>query len=386
MRITEQMMIKSFLSNIERTRDKMTETQQQLSSGKKINTLSDDPLNVHKALRLRQLKATNERFQVNVQDSINFLSSLTEEMTTISDIVSRVKDFGIQGSIPTADDEGRHALALQVDQMLQELVDQANTTFIGKSLFGGVQTIESPYEILRENISETFTIPDRANFQDSGNHRILLDNVGLARDSVLVTDATGATTFSEGADYTVDRDNGTLTILGSGAIPSGSQITVTYDTQGVGGVKERFPKDITGSINREIVEKTELTINVSGRDIFGSPAAPDKVDIFNIFRKLKNELQRNNTEGIQSTFDNLDAALAQVTAVATETGTELIRMTMLDDRLENENTTLAARLSSIEDVDVAQAAVEFQADQAALQAALAIGARIIQPSLISFLR
>ncbi|MBI4532196.1 MAG: hypothetical protein HY709_11835, partial [Candidatus Latescibacteria bacterium] len=155
MRITEQILIKDLLLSIERTRNRMTETQQQLSTGKKINTLSDDPLNVHKALRLRELKASNERFQENVQDSINLLSSLTEEMTIISDIVSRVKDFGIQGSIPIADEEGRNTLALQIDQMLQELVDQANTTFIGKSIFGGVQTIETPYEIIRENLSET---------------------------------------------------------------------------------------------------------------------------------------------------------------------------------------------------------------------------------------
>jgi flagellin-like hook-associated protein FlgL len=456
MRITEQILIKNLLTSIERTRDRMTTTQQQLSTGKKINSLSDDPLNVHKALRLRELKATNERFQENVQDSINLLSSLTEEMTIISDIVGRVKDFGVQGSIPTADEEGRNALALQIDQMLQELVDQANTTFIGKSIFGGVQTIETPYEIIRENLSETldipsddgihrlfldntrlvrgsvrvtdetgattfaegtdytvdlvdgivtipgsqtFDIPPRANFQADGTHQISFDKSRFLLNSLRVTDETGATTFVEGTDYTIDRVNGIVTILDSGTIPSNSRIVlrsgtipsnsrivVTYDTQGVGDVRERFPEDIAGEINRGIAEDTELTVNISGREIFGSPGDPDRVDIFRLFRRLKNELQRDNIEGIQDTFDDLDDALAQVTAVATETGTELIRMSLLDDRLENENVSLAARLSSIEDVDIAQAAVEFQAEQAALQAALAIGARLVQPSLISFLR
>lgn len=393
MRITEQMLIKNLVTNLERTRDRMSETQLQLSTGKKINTLSDDPLNVHKALRLRELKAINERFQENVGDSINVLSSLTEEVGVVADIVSKVKEFGMQASIPTADAEGRHSLAMLVDQMLEELVDQGNSTFVGRSIFGGVQTVESPYEIVRQGITDDVAVPEdvsvaggTAEAPARRDQTLLLTNTMLVDGSAHVTDETGATTYVEGTDYTVDWKRGAIVIIGSGSIPGGSRIRVTYDTEGVGGVKERFPEDITGSIDRAIVEKTEMKINVSGREIFGSLQTPGKVDIFGLFRRLKNELERDNIEGIGATFDELDTALGQVTAVATEAGTELIRMTMLETRLGNENVALASRLSSIEDVDIAQAAVEFQADQAALQAALESGARMAQNSLIDFLK
>jgi flagellar hook-associated protein 3 FlgL len=67
-------------------------------------------------------------------------------------------------------------------------------------------------------------------------------------------------------------------------------------------------------------------------------------------------------------------------------GTRLSWLSLLDERLGNESMGLASDLSRIEDLDVAKAATDLQQLQLFYQSALASGAKLIQLSLLDFLR
>lgn len=92
------------------------------------------------------------------------------------------------------------------------------------------------------------------------------------------------------------------------------------------------------------------------------------------------------TTGIQAALDELTTALDRVTASATAVGTRLGWLELLDDRLATDGLDLTSTLSRTEDLDVVQAIQAFNQMQLAYERALASSAKLLQTSLLDFLR
>ncbi|CUS83965.1 flagellin N-terminal helical region [Candidatus Kryptonium thompsonii] len=63
MRVTELTVIKNLIENINKTRERLNETQLKIATGKNINTVSDDPYVANSVMNLRSMINRNERFQ-----------------------------------------------------------------------------------------------------------------------------------------------------------------------------------------------------------------------------------------------------------------------------------------------------------------------------------
>jgi len=145
MRVTDPMRYRSVIMNLNRTRERMTLLQERLSTGKKINRPSDDPIEMAKALRQRTKLEGNIQFEKNIDDTIGFLSSTEAALNNVHEIMLRVKEIALQGASDSVSPRGD--LAEEVDLILDNILSIANTKDHGKYIFAGTKTQALPFTI-----------------------------------------------------------------------------------------------------------------------------------------------------------------------------------------------------------------------------------------------
>lgn len=152
------------------------------------------------------------------------------------------------------------------------------------------------------------------------------------------------------------------------------------------------------NIQFEIMPGVTVQVNVLGDNVFGdtqvaipSPTDPGFVsynsdNAFDILLYLQDALEEENFEAIQNAIGLLDKRIDAVLTEWTDVGARMNRLELMEARLEDENFNLQKLLSKAQDTDVAEIYMLLKADENVYQASLSVGARIIQPSLIDFLR
>lgn len=114
-------------SDMLKTQAEMAETQMQLSSGRRIQTPSDDPSGAKTVLDTEKFVATTEQYQENILQVRSRLELEETVMANSSDIMQRLREIAIQGANGTYTAEQRGMMAEEVEQLLDELLSLANT-------------------------------------------------------------------------------------------------------------------------------------------------------------------------------------------------------------------------------------------------------------------
>jgi len=134
----------------------------------------------------------------------------------------------------------------------------------------------------------------------------------------------------------------------------------------------------TNKIVREIDQGVEMNVNVNG-DFFEG--------ILNEMQNLINDLNTGNTSNISNTrLGNIDQDLDKVIRLRSEIGAKQNRLELTQNRLEESKIKFKKLLSENEDVDIAKTIMDLKMSENVYRASLASGARIIQPSLVQFLK
>lgn len=138
-----------------------------------------------------------------------------------------------------------------------------------------------------------------------------------------------------------------------------------------------------GEINRRVGESEVVTINVTADVAFGFTAGKD---VFTVLDDLEAALYADDTAGIETAISDVDASLQTTLGALGVIGARTNQIETAIARNADDVITLTQQLSSLEDVDIAEAVMELQLQQTAYEAALAAFARSSQTSLIDFLR
>lgn len=156
--------------------------------------------------------------------------------------------------------------------------------------------------------------------------------------------------------------------------------TATLDENGLVAAVTVNPEGIDDPVKRQIGQDLSLSIHVSGSDVFG-----DDLELFDSLLALRDGLLNDDQAAVASTRDALESAQDRVIGAHALVGSLLQRAESLRTRLQSDETTNEAGRSRIEDLDVAEALLEFNQSEVALQAALKAGAQILQASLLDYL-
>lgn len=144
-----------------------------------------------------------------------------------------------------------------------------------------------------------------------------------------------------------------------------------------------------GSFKFPIAENVELAIDADGRNYFQN-ASNGGVNIFDQLRDLIQGLENPDltlgSTQIQATVDPLESARLNIVNKRSETGPKLYRLQATEQHWTNVKNTVNAAIGREEDVDVAQAIIELKNLETAYESTIAAASRIIQPSLVNFLK
>lgn len=135
----------------------------------------------------------------------------------------------------------------------------------------------------------------------------------------------------------------------------------------------------TGDINLEVFSGISLKINTDGSKIFGDAlAAGGSID--QTIEALE------NGGDVSGTLEGLDATINTFLGMQAQVGARQNRIELMTDRLKQQEVFATEILSKNEDVDIEKAIMDLTTQESVHRAALSIGAKIMQPSLLDFLR
>lgn len=298
-RVTHQSTQRTSLANMQANLAKMSELQAQASSGKLLTKPSDDPAKTADAMALRKEERASTQYARNAQDGLSWLNSTDTALTTSVTFLQRARDLVVRGSNTGAlNTEGREAIAVELEGIAQALAAQANTTYLGRSLFAGT--------------------------------------------------AGGAAFTEAGGVYTYAAPN--------------------------------------GSVDRRVGSGTIITVDTDGGKVFGTGADPDGVDptIFAVLTDIAATLRGGGD--VAADLDKIDSRMASILSQAAGVGARTNQLTTAQETLTHKIMTLKSDISGVEDIDLAQSLIELQMQEVAYKAALGATARVLQPSLLDYLR
>jgi flagellar hook-associated protein 3 FlgL len=157
-----------------------------------------------------------------------------------------------------------------------------------------------------------------------------------------------------------------------GGVTSGSQ---AFDATGayVG---------VDAPVERSVADGVKVRIDISGTDVVG----PNGASLFDDLTALANALQTGDKTAIQAGIAAVNARQKQVSNAQAAVGAAYNRVDSAERKGQDALVTLRTALSEVEDTDLPKAMVDLQMHEVAYQAALASTSRVMQPSLVDFLR
>ena len=139
-RITNQMSSSMTLAGIESALDRLDTTQQELSTGKRINQPSDDPSGTSLTLQLNTQLSNLNTYSNNVTDGTGWAQASSSAMTDVTNAVQRIRELTLEASNGTQSTADMQASAQEVNQLIDEIKQDANTQYNGQYVFSGSAT------------------------------------------------------------------------------------------------------------------------------------------------------------------------------------------------------------------------------------------------------
>lgn len=454
---------------------KLALSQERIATGKRILRPSDDVIGTAKSLSTRKQMSQIGNYYQAIESSRPYLESASSSLQDVSGILTEARALLTQGMSGTLNDSDRALIGGQLEQLVDQLVDVANSQFGDRYLFGGTLSNDPPFafettngvrrvvyrgddEVQRVKIgsgtevginipgSDIFGLFEYAGAKLSGLTGATLgtsanQGTGYAdlifrHDATVGTPGAGIALANAGDDdtilqdhlLTVDATAGTVT-LGNGAsvpipqvgdadysdfvVKTADGAEVHLDFTGYTGVDTSATLSGAGSVSLEGTNFSPLSFTETDLELIDS----DRGIVVHLDTKNVNRAGSEllSFQGGVSIFDALQGAasdlknssglgssdfLARMTDRLTEMdrnqenalsalGTLGARTERLNDsaeRLSAMDLSLQGVLSKIEDADLATVALELSRAEQTLQLAQMTGSRLLQNSLLNFLR
>lgn len=401
MRMSTAAMHANSINAILENQVKLAKTQNQVASGKKFQTASEDPIGATRVAGLQRKLADNAQYERNSNILESRLGYEEQTLADITSVLQSARDSALSGANATLSQADRKTIANQVRQNLAALMDMANRQDAnGEYLFAGTSTATKPFaqdasgviyqgdQTTRQiRISNTQSLADVHTGEDA--FMGIAEGNGLFRTTVATTNSGNAT-----IDLGTVQDRSAW-VAGNYTL----QFTSATDWQVVDG-STPTPAVIasgTGFTSGQSISFLGVSVAVTG-----APAANDSfsitpaqnVDIFAMLDQLASTLESNDgTAGSQANFTaqinasiaNLDSALGRVGGVRSEVGTRLQAIDTAADFRDSEAVDLQSLISDLRDVDYASAVSQLNQQYTSLQAAQAAYSKISQLSLFDYL-
>jgi len=295
MRVTQGMISRDLLRQLNNTNSKLYDLQQQLVTGKKITKPSQDPVIASLGIAYRTEVAQINQYSRNMDEVHNWMDNSESALDQANSVLQRIRELTVEASNDTYTDDQRKDIQKEVIQLKEQLVNIVNTKVAGKYIFNGTNTSAPPVTI----------------------------------------DASG-------------------------------NVTTAYNAN---------------AVQIEVNNGIKIPVNVNPNDVFPQ-------SLFDDIQDLESALTTTPSDGKQigSFLDKIDQHIDEVVGARAELGARMNRVDMIDNRIGAQKQIAETMMANNEDAQFEQVLVDYQTQLSVQRAALAVGSKIIQPTLVDFLR
>lgn len=139
MRVTNKMLSKSFLRDMNTNLKNLQILQSQMTSGKEIQKPSDNPAKVARAMQLSSSINANKQYNDNIKETINFLDTTDTALGQAGDVLKKVRELLVSAGNAAYGSDERKSIKDEINQRIGEFAQILNTSFDGKYIFGGTR-------------------------------------------------------------------------------------------------------------------------------------------------------------------------------------------------------------------------------------------------------
>lgn len=137
-------------------------------------------------------------------------------------------------------------------------------------------------------------------------------------------------------------------------------------------------------ITYKFTEGASLSINVTGQDIFGEPGDAD--NLFAVVKRIQIAFSNSDQPTATAELELLQGRMTKINEIQSEIGAKTNRVELIMNRLSDLEMNLTEMKSKVEDADYAEIVMKLKQDESVYQASLATSAKIMQTSLLDYLR
>ncbi len=353
MRIADKMNYDQVNSGLQKNRNELSSLQNQAATQKRINKPSDDPLAATRVLAARTDIGASQQYIKNINQAKTFLEFSDQSLGELTEILVRAKELAIaQSSDAGANDATRKVTATEIEQLYGQAVQVGNRKIGDRFLFGGFKTTNPPFTTNGEYRG------------DDGEIKIAIN-----KEANVSMNVPGSRIFIGDNKRGVRAESKAAPGPESSAVKSPPESTSATELRGPAGVES----------NEESAEEADLSN-------LGESWRNRGTNIFSVLSDFEVSLRANSKEGVQDTLERIDEALAQVVLTRSEVGSRLATLNSANENLTKGVVDSKALASSLEDVDTFELVSDLNKSETTLKASLASSSKLIQPSLLDFLR
>jgi flagellar hook-associated protein 3 FlgL len=403
MRISTAQIYDAGVSGIDAQQSHLSRTQQQVASGKRILTPSDDPIGASQALTLSQAKDRITQYGANIDAAKDALGLNDSVLSQVNDVLQSLRTLVLQAGNPSLNDSDRASLATAAAGQLQTLLGVANTKDAdGHYMFSGFA-----------GNTQAFTTSGSGAIVyngDQGNRTL-----DVAPGRAMQSSYDGSSVFER-----IRNGNGSFvasaagTNVGGGTISAGSVV----DPSLLPGDTYRLQFNVSGGVTTyDVIDQTTsatvsngnaytsgAAIVVGGMQVAvsGAPASGDAFTLApstsqSVFTTIQNLIATLRTpasgtaanaqlqNGLSAALANLDQASDHILTVRADAGAGLSELDALSSANSGRSLQYDSTVSRLTDLDYNKALSDFARQQLSLQAAQKSFAAISGLSLFNFL-
>ncbi len=146
MQISSKQFYRSQLENLSRLQQSSAELQQQIATGKRLAKPSDDPVAFTQASRLENRQSGLDQFKRNIDAGQQRLTLEENVLSQTVNISIRLQELAIQGSSDTLGQADKNTVAIEMEQLAEQLASLGNTRDgDGEYMFGGYRVKSAPF-------------------------------------------------------------------------------------------------------------------------------------------------------------------------------------------------------------------------------------------------
>ena len=395
-RVADQMKFDLLNNSISNIQNDYNELMVEMSTQKKVNEPSDDPVGMGKILDYRSAQAQISYYQKNVDSSNSWLSTAESNLSSVNDILNQVKETAMAQSTATSNASSRQVAADALQPLIDQVLSLANAKFGNSYIFSGTRTDTEPFSATAQAARIDAPVKASGDAFDGG---VTSGGsyTGTANKTYVVKIITGGTLAA--STYQISADGGktfgaTQSDLSAPVtIGDGIQLTFTAGTTDLAAndmfsVRAYAAGYYNGNgeeLSNEVNNGVTSNYNITGQEAF-TDQGNGTVDIFQTLNDLKTALQNNDAAGIANQLDPLSKAQDQINRYIGQCGTRTNSLTISSTTLSDMNTRITGLNSNIEDADLAKLSTDYQYKQVALEACYKMASDLTSNSILNFIR